>query len=262
MRTLAEIGQDLRAAREERGRTLEEVAAETRMKVSHLRAIEEGDESLLPEPVYIKSFIRKYAQAVGLPGDDLANQYWETKPLPPTPAPKQEISLPWWLFPWLIALVLIGVVIYFIAIAPRPVPEAGPLVTPSVAPSPASPSVMPEAATESLPAATASAPVPVEAPTPTPVPTLAPREITLAPGEELSLRLVVTETSWLRVLRDGQRVYEGTVAAGEAMAWTASEDLNVSIGNAGGVEVIVGDRSLGYLGDHGEVVRRIFKRGE
>lgn len=302
MRTLAEIGQDLRAARESRGRTLEEVAAQTRMKVSHLRALEEGDESALPEPVYVKSFIRKYAQAVGLPADELANQYWETKPLPPAPVQKQEINLPWWIFPWVIAALLIGVVIYFIAVAPRSVPEAGPLVTPSPLPTatPASPSAVPGAASPSLPTATGAAPVttlspsPAPAPgaatpaptvtspatpapatprptatpaatpqpTPSPTPTPSPVPVSVPAGEDLRVRIVANEASWLRVLRDGQQVYVGTLAAGQAMSWTATQNLNVSIGNAGGVEVLLGDRSLGILGAKGEVVRRIFKRGE
>ena len=297
MRTLAEIGQDLRAARESRGRTLEEVATQTRMKVSHLRALEDGDESALPEPVYVKSFIRKYAQAVGLPADELANQYWETKPLPPAPEQKQEINLPWWIFPWVIAAVLIGVVVYFIAVAPRSVPEAGPLITPSPLPTatPASPSAVPGAASPSLPTATGAAPVvtpspaPAAAPaaatpapatpapasprptatpaatpqpSPSPTPAASPVPVSVPAGEDIRLRIVANEASWLRVLRDGQQVYVGTLAAGQAMSWTATQDLNVSIGNAGGVEVLLGDRSLGTLGAKGEVVRRIFKRGE
>lgn len=305
MRTLAEIGQELRAGREKRGRSLEDIAADTRMKVAHLRAIEEGDESLLPEPVYIKSFIRKYAQAVGLPADELANQYWETKPLPPPPVQKQEISLPWWIFPWVIAIALVGVVIYFIAVAPRSVPEAGPLVAPSPVPTatPASPSLQPGAASPSLPTATGAAPVspakpqpspaapaaapatpasprpsasPAATPRPTPRPTTSPvaspavsprptptaPPVSVAPGSELRVRLVASEASWVRVIRDGVQVYQGTITAGQAMSWTASNNLNVAIGNAGGVEVLLGDRSLGILGAKGEVVRRVFKRGE
>lgn len=288
MRTLAEIGKDLREAREGRGRTVEEVASQTRMKASHLRAIEEGDESSLPEPVYVKSFIRKYAQAVGLPGDELANQYWETKPLPPPPVQKQEISLPWWIFPWVIAILLIGVVIYFLAVAPRSVPEAGPLVTPSPLPTvtPASPSALPGAASPSLPAASGAVPATPASPSetaqpattsgnlalpespsaasPTPSPRPTPSEIPIAtvPGEDLRIRLVINETSWIKVLRDGATVYEGLMATGQTMGWTANDTLNVTIGNAGGVEVQLGNRSLGSLGAKGEVVRRIFKRGE
>lgn len=285
MKTLAEVGQELRAAREARGLTLEAVAAETHMKVSHLRAIEAGDETVLPEPVYVKSFIRKYAQAVGLPADELANAYWETKPLPPAPPQQREISVPWWLFPWIVAAILIGIVVYFIAVAPRAIPEAGPLVTPSVAPSPspqpASPSVAPGAATPSASTATETPPIstpttrPVAAtptpmptpsaqstPRPTPSPAATPTSISVAPGTALRLQVVVNEASWMRVLRDGVQVYEGTLRAGETRAWAANDTLNISIGNAGGVEVLLDNRSLGTLGAKGEVVRRVFKRGE
>lgn len=290
MRTLAEIGQELRQAREARGRTLEELASQTHMKASHLRAIEEGDESSLPEPVYVKSFIRKFAQAVGLPSEELANQYWETKPLPPMPEQKREFSLPWWIFPWVIAVLLSGVVIYFIVATPRNVPEAGPLVVPSPTPAPtlapASPSATGSVASPSLPAATGAAPVmpaspsaapaqvqpaspqPVSPVTPTgapaglPTPTPTPATVSVAPGEDVRLKLIVNEASWVQVSRDGAPVYRGTLRSGETMAWSANQELNVTIGNAGGVEVFLSDRSLGTLGARGEVARRIFKRGE
>lgn len=297
MRTLAEIGQELRQARETRGRTLDELASQTHLKASHLRAIEEGDESSLPEPVYIKSFIRKFAQAVGLPGEELANQYWETKPLPPVPEQKREFTLPWWIFPWVIAALLVGVVVYFIVAAPREVPEAGPLVVPSapVTPAPASPSATASAtgsatgsvATSSMPAATGTvtpaAPAlsptatPVAKPTPAPTrpaspqpspaalaptPSPTPAAVSVAPGEAIRVKLVVEDASWVQVTKDGASVYRGTLRPGETMSWSAERELAVTLGNAGGVEVLLSDRPLGKLGAKGEVVRRAFKRGE
>lgn len=112
MTRLAEIGQQLKTAREARGRSVEDVAVETHLKGAHLTALEAGDESSLPEPVYIKSFIRKYAQAVGLPAEDLANAYWETRPLPPAPPEAREFHAPWWIFPWIVGVVLLGLLAF------------------------------------------------------------------------------------------------------------------------------------------------------
>jgi|GEM_PF-1927491 cytoskeletal protein RodZ len=138
MNRLTEIGQALKQAREGRRRTLEDVALETHIKLHHLEAIEAGDESRLPEPVYVKSFIRKFAQAVGLPSDELANRYWESRPLPPLPPPSKEFAPPWWIFPWVLGILLVAALGYaWWASSRNPAPEASPEVvaTPSAKPS-------------------------------------------------------------------------------------------------------------------------------
>ncbi|MNL65729.1 hypothetical protein D3C87_1901020 [compost metagenome] len=49
------------------------------------------------------------------------------------------------------------------------------------------------------------------------------------------------------------------MTAGQTMSWPLLEGLDVTIGNAGGVQVTLGDKALGVLGAEGEVVRRVFK---
>ena len=60
---------DLRAVREDRGLSLDEIQQETRIPVDVLRRFEEGD--LVGDPsyneVYLKAFLKSYAKAVGLP---------------------------------------------------------------------------------------------------------------------------------------------------------------------------------------------------
>lgn len=137
MTRLAEIGQQLKTAREARGRSLDDVASETHLKAIHLAALEEGNESELPEPVYIKSFIRKYAQAVGLPAEELANAYWETRPLPPAPPETREFHAPWWIFPWIVGAILLGLLAYAWHLSTRsPASPSGSSNPEAVAPSP------------------------------------------------------------------------------------------------------------------------------
>ena len=66
------IGAQLRAAREERGLSLEQVASETRIPQRHLVAIEAGDFGQLPGRTYAVGFSRTYAKTVGLDQDDVA----------------------------------------------------------------------------------------------------------------------------------------------------------------------------------------------
>jgi cytoskeleton protein RodZ len=65
-------GEQLRAARETKGLTLEQVAAETRIPQRHLLAMEGGDFAKLPGRTYAVGFARTYAKTVGLDADDVA----------------------------------------------------------------------------------------------------------------------------------------------------------------------------------------------
>ena len=67
------IGAQLRTAREARGLSLEQVAAETRIPQRHLQTIEAGEFSALPARTYAIGFSRTYARAVGLDESDVAD---------------------------------------------------------------------------------------------------------------------------------------------------------------------------------------------
>ena len=69
------IGDTLFEARTRRAVDLEEVHAATGVRVRYLRAIEEEDWDALPEEFYARSFIRKYAQYVGVDPEPLVDEY-------------------------------------------------------------------------------------------------------------------------------------------------------------------------------------------
>lgn len=60
------IGERLKAAREASGKTLDEIAAQTKVRVSLLDAIERGAVEELPVGPYATGFVRTYARAVGV----------------------------------------------------------------------------------------------------------------------------------------------------------------------------------------------------
>ena len=66
------IGARLRAAREARGLTLEQLAAETRIPQRHLQTIEAGDFAALPARTYAVGFSKTYARAVGLDENEVS----------------------------------------------------------------------------------------------------------------------------------------------------------------------------------------------
>jgi cytoskeletal protein RodZ len=74
---LPTVGERLRAAREEKGVSLEDVAAQTRIPQRHLASIETADWDTLPAPTYTIGFAKSYASAVGLDRTDIGNQLRE-----------------------------------------------------------------------------------------------------------------------------------------------------------------------------------------
>ena len=66
-------GERLRLAREEKGLSLEELAAQTRIPVRHLQSLEQGDWSRLPAPTYTIGFAKSYASSVGLDRNEIAD---------------------------------------------------------------------------------------------------------------------------------------------------------------------------------------------
>jgi len=68
------VGQRLRAAREEKGLSLEDIAAQTRIPRRHLESIENADWDKLPAPTYTIGFARSYASSVGLDRAEVADQ--------------------------------------------------------------------------------------------------------------------------------------------------------------------------------------------
>lgn len=68
------VGQRLRAAREEKGLTLEDLAAQTRIPRRHLESLEASDWDKLPAPTYTIGFARSYATSVGLDRIEIADQ--------------------------------------------------------------------------------------------------------------------------------------------------------------------------------------------
>jgi cytoskeletal protein RodZ len=61
------LGQTLRQAREQRGQSLDALAAATRIPSPVLDALERDDFGQLPADVYVRGFVRSYCRAVGLP---------------------------------------------------------------------------------------------------------------------------------------------------------------------------------------------------
>jgi transcriptional regulator with XRE-family HTH domain len=82
------FGDILRQQRESKGITLEQAAADTRIREKFLGALETGDHHSLPGAVYTKGFLRNYAEYLDLNGADLVALYASERAVTPEP-PRQ-----------------------------------------------------------------------------------------------------------------------------------------------------------------------------
>jgi cytoskeleton protein RodZ len=178
-RPVARLGAQLRDTRQGLGWGLPELAASLRIRREYLEAIEEGRMNDLPGTTYALGFVRAYASALGLNGDQMAARFRaetdEVTRKPPLsfPAPVPQRGVPAG------ALMLLGLVIlagayaswYWVSdhghtpaqVVP-PIPDR--LTAPAAEKSPPSPQVA-----SILPSATPSAEAPAEPKPPPAAPT-------------------------------------------------------------------------------------------
>src|SRR5262249_62362470 len=92
-----EVGNSLREARRRRGVALSGAEAATMIRSRYLDALEHERFELLPDGPYARSFLREYAEFLGLDGDILAAEYDlrfapEEPPPEPPPSTRRELE--------------------------------------------------------------------------------------------------------------------------------------------------------------------------
>jgi cytoskeleton protein RodZ len=118
---MADIGTTLREARMRARIDIGEVEAKTKIRAKYLRAIENEEWDLLPGPIYVKSFLRTYADYLGLDSRMLIDEFKrlyerptdnELRPIATLGRERERASRGPLLPPWVaIAGVLVAVVV-------------------------------------------------------------------------------------------------------------------------------------------------------
>ena len=263
------LGGHLRALREAKGSSLEDMARSTRVGIRHLEALEEERLTDLPSPVFVRGFIRAYcgflreapdevlAHYEALAGERAAAQAANAPPRPRTTWASSSVVV------GLALLVILGIALILINLtvkrtggtsvaAPNSEVSAA-MPAPAPAPLAAAPAEAPRSPTASPPPVVAP---PASAPAVAPVPTPAPAVARSVPGPH-RLTIKAVDATWIRVQPDEGRATEELLPAGASREWSAERRFLVTIGNAGGVEVALNGKILSPLGPKGTVIQRL-----
>jgi cytoskeleton protein RodZ len=223
--TVPTVGQRLKAAREEKGLSLEDVAAQTRIPQRHLESIETAEWDKLPAPTYTVGFAKSYASSVGLDRTEVGDQLREEMGGQRFASSQSEVieaADPARTMPrWLVISAIVGVILLVVVMSV--------INRRSLAPA--------QQAASDQPVASAAATQPASVAQPRPA---APPAAATAQGPVV---LTATAPAWIRVTDQGKTLYEGVLQPGKtyevpqtATAPTlragAPEALRISVGNA------------------------------
>jgi cytoskeleton protein RodZ len=257
------FGEELRRERLVREVSLESIAAATKISTRHLQALERGDVSKLPAPVFTRGFIRAYAIYLGLNPEEMINAYLSDvgAPLPASRESAMATPTPRLRGPGRIggALVLASVVVGLLLVAyfhRRPVvPPRRTAGASEAPPTPPNVVMMPPSTLPAPSAGSATAAVPPASPASASTAKSAAAALPLAPGTALNLSLSFARDCWVQVFADDQSQFSGLLHAGDTRQFSAGRELRLTIGDASAVRVSINGHPVPTLGGPGQVLR-------
>lgn len=223
----ATVGARLKNAREEKGISLRDIAARTRISVMSLEALERGDLSRLPGGIFTRAFVRTYAAEVGLDPERMVQDFIAQLPQetaagtrqPSAVEDGQALESQRRAVETAVRLVLVSL------------PIAGLVVYYGMRSGPEAPRAVPAAVVEST-AAPAAQPA------------------------SLTLNITPKGPCWISLTVDGQPSFSGLMNSGEQRQVTAREEILLNIGDAGVFAYTLNGVAGRPLGAPGEVVSR------
>ena len=256
------IGQQLRGARERKKITLETAAQATKIKGDYLASLEADQFERIEAPVYVKGFLRIYAQYLGLESRPLVNQFTNLKTVepdaliePPKPITHRPIGktstsvLPEPQTPLSPALLLalLGVVIGVLLIiwgiwavfggAGQPKSQSKPTDKPAASAVPA------KATADSYMKPKGVGPALIIEP---------PR----TPAHALTVR--ADEPCEVNVTVDGAVVFRGNMPRNEVRKFDANRTVRIKVNDGNAVHVWYDQKDLGKLGRRREMIDKQF----
>ena len=236
------VGERLKAAREEKKLSLEDIAAQTRIPQRHLESIEDADWEKLPAPTYTVGFAKSYASAVGLDRSEIGDQLREEMGGQRFFSSQSEVieaadparTMPKWLV--FSAVVAVIVLIIVMSVLNRRSLQQEPASNSTAAAAPA------PAARTPTPQRVAPAPAPASAQGPVVLSAIAP--------------------AWVQITDQGKTLFEGMLQPGQTYSVppTATAPL-LKAGKPEALKINVGSAVAPPVGPAGKVASKVSLKG-
>lgn len=261
------IGPLLQGARAAKGLTIEAAAAASKVPLSFVRLLEQEQFHLVPDSLYLIRFLTEYATFLGLDPKQVAAQLKDqvnsarresglSHPVPSIGSQIDLRRLAMYLLPAAIVIPLIFIVLSLLSGREAELP---PDRRPELSESQGAATPLPEA----VPAIPSSSQVPTLG-TEQPKESTPTRQITTpavqepqGPPARYKLRAEAKETTWIGVSADGAPRRQALLHPGETASWSANTGFVVTIGNSGGVALMLNGRPVPLKGARGQVIQNL-----
>lgn len=245
-------GEQLRAARNARGMSLDEAARITCIGRSYLDALESGRYEQLPSPAYVKGIMRSYARFLGIPPEPLIDRYDVDLNLEEvTDDQTRESAHPPAKKPWPL-LLIIGLIICAVYIwaqrdtsLDQPPSPAGPVMSVAVPVQ----GILPPRTSHALPVAPPAFPASTPSHKETQADTL--------PGAGPKMAVLVVKVSnecSIIITIDDASPQQYDLKPGDQVEWMGERYFALEMTNAGAIEAELNGKQLPPLGKSGDPV--------
>jgi cytoskeletal protein RodZ len=253
------IGKTLRLERERQGRALGDIADQLCIINRYMKAIEDDNREVLPGGFFYKSFVRQYAEILGMSAKEIERIIQaigeESLPLPGAD-PRFPVRQPDPIIVRTNRRLLSGHRVTWSAVG-LSVVVAGCTTFYGWWYRPAQAGI-PAVSGPQAPAVQTSTPEPRVEPPPqqaVPVQPVAIKQI--APSDEVGQQVVLnvsaTEKTWVSIIADGKVVFKGILEPSQTKTLTGGEVAKLTTGNAGGLDIRWNGRPIGPVGERGQV---------
>ncbi len=235
---LAQIGSKLREWREYHHLSIDDMSARTQIQPRLIHAIESGLTEILPESVYVKGMIKRYADNLGLDGTDIAQHMlpWEAAAVAKTTVISKQKTLGLSPVPQVKPFhVYLGYTLAICGIGAG----TSHLLNDSIK---SQPTPITKIVVKPLKAA-GVAPVAIQLP-------------------DVPIGISVKAPTWAQIGIDGTTKFTGSLNPGAQLNWTAKKQVTISTNNAGGLlfsRDLQPPQPLGKIGQKQTVTIKVIK---
>jgi cytoskeleton protein RodZ len=263
-KALTKFAEELKNARESKKITLQQIANKTKIDQKFLQAIEDANFNILPD-IYIRAFIREYAQNINLDPEETIHNFTMAKAeisenvlgeqkrdipeiIKNEPVKKEFDSITVvknktnegdkgeknsFKINYLIggAILIVAAILFYFAFFYESPPEI-------IADQQEEISKKADPRFE-IGQQNKISSIPVE--------------VSKILDDSLRVTVKTSEIVWIKVLSDGKNIYQKVVSKDSKLDFKAKEKFSISVGNAGVVKILFNDKEVPNVGNYGEV---------